>query len=169
MPLPHFHLQIFFRNFHARRRIEIHAAHFAAISDQRNLIRLHRPAWPGARARLAFNAQQLASQQRSVAAANFQSRPAQCAEELRGRRPFAQRQPQRCQSARQRRFGVVVDTGDAAAGEIQDGQRLQDIIQLCAGEVHVNFLAPTYTPEVLEIANAVLVEHDAAHGQLRRC
>ena len=51
---------------------------------------------------------------------------------------------------------------------MQDGQRHQDVIPLRAREIDVDILAVAHAAEVLEIADAILVENDPSDGQLRR-
>jgi hypothetical protein len=38
---------------------------------------------------------------------------------------------------------------------------------LTGGEIDVHILRPAYAPHVLEVANAVLIEHDPLHRQAR--
>ena len=47
-------------------------------------------------------------------------------------------QAQGGQAARQRSFGIVIDAGDAATGKIENGEGLQHVVQLGAGEINVD-------------------------------
>jgi hypothetical protein len=62
---------------------------------------------------------------------------------------------------------VIADAGDASLAEIEDGQGLQHVIQLCGGEIYVDVLAVAYLAGVLKVADSVLVENDAGHRQAR--
>lgn len=61
-----------------------------------------------------------------------------------------------------RLLGVVVDRGDAAAAEVQRRERLQHIAHLVARETQRHRRVTFDRPVALEVADAVLIEHDAA-------
>src|SRR6202171_1812043 len=102
-------------------------------------------------------------------AGHSEPRASQRAEKIRHRRIFAERQAERRQPPSQRRFRVVIDAGYFSAGQIENRERLQYVIQLRAGEVDMHVLAAAHASQMFEIAHAILVEHDAPHGQFRRC
>ena len=80
---------------------------------------------------------------------------------------FAEAERQGLELLLQRRGGVVARAGDAAAAEVDGGERLQDVVQLCGGEVNGDGLVAGDAAGVLEEADAVFVERDAGDGKLR--
>ena len=159
---PHFHLQILFGNSNASGRGHLRGAYFTAVANQRNF----RP--PGRffvfLARLLFDAQKFSRHGGTGAAAHFQPSSSQRTEKIRYRRIFAERQTERGQPPGQRRFRVVIDSGYFAAGQIENRQRLQHVIQLRAGEVDMHILAAPHMSQMFEITHAILVENHASHG-----
>src|SRR6185369_16343858 len=115
---------------------------------------------------LLFYTQQLAGQRCPACAENFQTRATERAEKFGHAGLFAQRETQRRQPARERRFRVVVHSGDAAAGEVQHRQRFEYVVELRAGEIDVHVLAPAHAAEMLEISDAILVQDYSAYWQL---
>ena len=60
--------------------------------------------------------------------------------------------------------GVVVDAGDAAATLVEDGEGLEDVVELGGGEVDGDALVAGDGADVFEVADAVLVEDNLADG-----
>jgi hypothetical protein len=112
-----------------------------------------------------LHGEKLSRQRRTRCAAHLQAGAAQGCQKFRNAGPFSQRQTQRCQTSRERRFGVVVHAGDVAAGQIEHRERLQDVIELSAGEIDVHFLTAAHAPKMLEVSHAVLVEHYTAYRE----
>lgn len=69
-------------------------------------------------------------------ASNVDARAAQRVVDVERIRVGAERQSQRRQALVERRGRVVVDVDDVPGVEIESGQRLQDVIELAAGELH---------------------------------
>ncbi len=63
-------------------------------------------------------------------------------------------------------LGVVIDSGDVTAGEVEGGQRFEDIVELGTGEIDVDRLVAANAAEMLEVANAVFVEDDATDREV---
>ena len=61
--------------------------------------------------------------------------------------------------------GVVVDSADAAAVFIEDGEGLEDVVELGAGEVDGDVLVVGDLAQVFKVADAVFVEDDLADGE----
>src|SRR5712691_2038898 len=66
------------------------------------------------------------------------------------------------------RITGVSYNSEAPLAEVEDSQRLEDVVELAAGEINGDVLAATHAAQVLEVAHAVLVQHHAAHGQFPR-
>ena len=64
------------------------------------------------------------------------------------------------------RGGVVAGSGDAASGEVESGEGLEDVVELGRGEVDGDGLVSGDAAGVLEEADAVFVEGDAGDGEL---
>ena len=143
--------------------IEIDGANFAGVGDQRDFFRLRSPVCGVAR--LAFDAQQFSSYGRACRTADFDARAAESAEKFGDARAFAEREAQCSEAASDGSFGVVIDSGDAAAVEVEDGERFQHVVELRGGEIDVDVLAAAHAAEMFEIADAVFVEDDSAHRQ----
>ena len=79
---------------------------------------------------------------------------------------FFQREAESAEAFAERGFGIVVDAGDAAAVEIEDGERLENVVELAAGEIDADGFVAADVAEVLEVADAGFVEDDAADGEL---
>ena len=137
------------------------AAYVAAIGHEGHHILEHHPVLGGAVAPL--DAQQPAG--------NHASRSARldaCAAERRQQvdrgRARADRNPQRAEPLLHRRDRVVADPGDLAVAHVDRRQRLEHIVQLRAREPDRDVLPVADVAEVLEVADAGLVEHDPANG-----
>ena len=65
----------------------------------------------------------------------------------------------------ERGFGIVVDAGDLAAVKVEDGEGLENVVELAAGEIDADGFVAANVAEVLEIADAGFVEDDAADGE----
>ena len=78
---------------------------------------------------------------------------------------FFEREAESAEAFAERSFGIVVDSGDAAAVEIEDGERLENVVELTAGEIDADGFVAADVAEVLEIADAGFVEDDAADGE----
>src|SRR5208337_4960416 len=80
---------------------------------------------------------------------------------------FSESQPKSGETAGEGRLGVIVDARNTADGEVEDGEGLEDIVELGTGEVNVDVLRATNRAKVLEETDAVLVEDDPADRELR--
>ena len=78
---------------------------------------------------------------------------------------FFEREAECAEAFAERGFGIVVDAGDAAAVKVEDGERLENVVELTAGEIDADGFVAADVAEVLEIADAGLVEDDAADGE----
>ena len=65
------------------------------------------------------------------------------------------------------RAGVVIHAGDAAASEVEGGEGLEGVVELRRSEIDGDGLGPSHSAGVLEIPDAVLVEHHSPHGKPR--
>ena len=88
--------------------------------------------------------------------------------EVRCGRVFAQRERQVLELLIERRCRVVAGTRNAAAIEVDGSERLEDIVELAAGEGERYGGIAGNGSGVLEEAYAVFVERDAGHGKARR-
>ena len=91
---------------------------------------------------------------------------AQCLEEFGRGGVVGHAQRKRFQLLGERRGGVVVDAGNAAAALVEHGERLQHVVQLRRSEVDGHALVAGDGAGVLEVADAVFVEDDLADGQV---
>jgi len=98
---------------------------------------------------------------------DLDSSAAQREKELRAVCLLGQGQPERTQALIERRNGVVADGTDPSFAKIHNRQRLQDVIELSGGEIDGQILIAMNARRVLEIADAVLVEHNTFHGKAR--
>ena len=78
---------------------------------------------------------------------------------------FFEREAKSAEAFAEWSLGIVVDAGDAAAVEIEDGERLENVVELAAGEIDADGFVAADVAEVLEVADAGLVEDDAADGE----
>ena len=150
--------------------IEINAANFSCVGDERDFLGFDGEG--GAGASLAFDAEELAGDGGSCAAADFDASAAEGAEKFGLGWFFAESEAKCGQAAGQRGFGIVINAGDAATGQVEHGEGIQDVVELGAGEVNVDVLAAVDGAEMLKKADAVLVKDDAANGELggrRKC
>jgi hypothetical protein len=78
---------------------------------------------------------------------------------------FFEREAECAEAFAERSFGVVVDAGDAAAIEIENGEGLENVVELPAGEIDADGFVAADVAEVLEVADAGFVEDNAADGE----
>ena len=97
----------------------------------------------------------------NAAAAHFYPCPAQSVEEVSPRGPLPQRQAQGFEALAQRGDRVEPHTADVPFAKVHDRQGIEHVIELGGREVDVEFLRPAHSGGMLEIADAVLVEHHA--------
>jgi hypothetical protein len=69
------------------------------------------------------------------------------------------------EAAGERGFRIVIDAGDAAAGEIEHGEGIEDVIELGTGEIDVDILAAMCGAEMFEKADTVFKKDDSANGE----
>ena len=141
---------------------EFDAADFAGIADDGGEVDFEGGA--AGNARFAFDAEQAAGDC-GGSRANLQTRAAEGAVEFREIGFFFERETKSAEAFAERSFGIVVDSGDAAAVEIEDGERLENVVELAAGEIDADGFVAADVAEVLEVADAGLVEDDAADGE----
>ena len=98
--------------------------------------------------------------------ADFDARAAQGSIEVFGRGLVVEPQRDVLELLFERRGGVVADAGDAASAEVERGEGLERVVELRGGEVNGDGLIAGDAARVLEVADAILVENDAADGQL---
>ena len=153
-----------FGDAHAGGRAQIDAAHFAGVGDQGSLVGFHRPV--RSRTRFSFDAQQFSGEGWSASGAHLHARASEGGKKIGHAGFFSKREAERSQAAGERCFGVVIDPGDAAAGEVERGQRFEDVVELGAGEIDVDGLAAANVAQMLEIADAVFVEDDATDREV---
>ena len=146
--------------------IEVEAAYFPGIGDEGDFFGFDGEVGVGAG--LAFDTEEFADDGRGRAAADFDASAAQSAEQVGHGGLFAEGETQGSEAMGERSFGVVVDAGDAAAGEIENGEGIEDVVELGAGEVDMHAVAATDAAQVFEEADTVFVENDAAHGKIGR-
>ena len=79
----------------------------------------------------------------------------------------AECEPQRAEAASQRRFGVVINTGDAAAIQIEHGERFQHIVHFSRIEIQPGGLPRAQPSRTFEKADTVFVQDDLPYGKLR--
>ena len=141
---------------------ELDAADFARIADDGGEVNFEGGA--AGDTRFAFDAEQAAGDD-GGAGANLQTGAAESAIEFREVGFFFEREAESAEAFAERGFGIVVDAGDAAAGEVEDGERLENVVELAAGEIDADRFVAADVAEVLEVADAGLVEDDAADGE----
>ena len=112
-----------------------------------------------------FHAEQLADG-RGGAAADVHAGSAEGAEELLAGGVLAELDAESAKPFAERRDGVVTDSCDLSAAEIDNRERLEDVVKLTSGEVDVDFLVAADMSGVLEVSDAVLVEDDAGNRQV---
>ena len=96
---------------------------------------------------------------------NLDSRTAESSQELCRRWIFPDGEPQESELPLNRSSGVVTHTRDAAFSAIENGQRLQYVVELGCCEIDIHVLASADVSGVLEISDAVFVENDARDRQ----
>ena len=141
---------------------EFDAADFAGIGDEGGEVDFESGA--AGDAGFAFDAEQAAGDG-GGAAADFETGAAESAVELGEVGFFFEREAESADALAERGFGIVVDAGDAAAVEIEDGEGLEDVVELAAGEIDADGCVAVDVAEVLEVADAGFVEDDAADGE----
>ena len=141
---------------------EFDAADFAGIADDGGEVDFEGGA--AGNARFAFDAEQAAGDC-GGAGANLQTRATESTVEFREIGFFFEREAECAEAFAERGFGIVVDAGDAAAVKVEDGERLENVVELTAGEIDADGFVAADVAEVLEIADAGLVEDDAADGE----
>src|ERR1700685_309725 len=90
---------------------------------------------------------------------------AQGGEEIHSGKLLAERQTQRLQTFVEGCDRVIADAGDAAVAQIHGGQRLQNIVELAGGEVDSQILIAMDASGMLEVSNAIFIEHNPLDGQ----
>ena len=141
---------------------ELDAANFAGIADDGGEIDFESGA--AGDARFAFDAEQAAGDG-GGAGANLETGAAESAIKFREIGFFFEREAEGAEAFAERGFGIVVDAGDAAAVEIEDGEGLENVVELAAGEIDADGFVAADVAEVLEVADAGFVEDDAADGE----
>ena len=148
---------------HGDGRSQFDAADFARIADDGGEIDFEGGA--AGNARFAFDAEQAAGDG-GGADANLETGTAESAIKSREIGFFFEREAESAEAFAERSFGIVVDAGDAAAVEIEDGEGLENVVELAAGEIDADGFVAANVADVLEVADAGFVEDDAATGSL---
>ena len=141
---------------------EFDAADFTGIADDGSEVNFEGGA--AGDTRFAFDAEQAAGVC-GGSRANLKTGAAKSAIKFREIGFFFERETESAETFAERSFGIVVDAGDAAAVEIEDGERLENVVELAAGEIDADGFVAADVAEVLEVADAGLVEDDAADGE----
>ena len=123
--------------------IEVDAADFSRVGDERDFLGFDGEG--GAGAGLALDAEEFTGDGGSCAAADFDASAAKRAKKFGLRGFFAESQTKRGEAPSERGFGIVVDAGDAAAGKVEHGEGIEDVVELGAGEVNVDVLTSSNT------------------------
>jgi hypothetical protein len=112
-----------------------------------------------------LDAQQPASD-RVGSVAHLQARAAQGAEKFRQRRFVVGGNAQVAQLPLDGSGRSVCHARDAPTAEIQNGKRLQHVVELPGGERDGDFLVVAHAPQVFEVTDTVLIENHALDGQI---
>src|SRR6185503_7430205 len=156
--------QILFRDSHADRGPQLDRAYRTLVGNHgQDVCR-----FGGVVAsRLAFDPEQPAGRRR-CSRADLHARPPQRVVELNEVGTCAQWDTQRGEPLLEWCHRVVADRRDLPVVQVESRERLEDVVQLAAGELDRYVDRARYRSLVLEVADATLVEDHTLHRQLCR-